>query len=88
MALKDWVKEEGMESPGWYNIKFFKEKGKLTKIVEIILSAGGDDEGSNNPNVEWIVGFYDSLGQPEGKQKTFKNKKLALAYAKSYMRTH
>ena len=79
MATKDWKKDEGMESPGWYNISFTNKKnGK-----EIVLSNSSDKyEGTNHANSQWTVG----LDFPEGEQINFPNKTKALAYAKSYMR--
>lgn len=75
----NWVKNEGWESPSWYNIKFLnKSLGQ-----EIILS---NDDGTPNANEKWFAGIYDSDGQPIGINKEFNSKEEALKWVKNYQK--
>lgn len=81
--VNGWVIDAGYESPGWYNIRIRKEKYPKS---ELILSAAGVHAGEDYDNTEWIFGVYyddDPVSQEE-----FPNKKLALAHAERYMRSH
>jgi hypothetical protein len=90
MALRDWSIHSGWESPGWYNISIIRRAPGKHRVQEIILSAAGDDEGSNNPDVEWIMGLYDEDRQPisGGSTRTFANKAACKRAARIYMRRH
>ncbi len=71
---------KGMESPGWYNIKYYnKINGN-----HIILANCGKHEGTNIANDKWGFGLYkknDDLIL----SKTFPSKAKAMSYAQKYM---
>ena len=86
MALKDWKKDEGWESPAWYNIKF-----NNLKTGEYMITANtGKSEGSPEPNDTWSLSHFTNMDAEtsESKQHNFKSKAKMLEYVKKYMRLH
>lgn len=84
--INKWVIDEGMESPGWFNIVCEKPeaKGKTKTLIACAIMGG---EGTNSLVDPWSLGFYDENRDPI-REKEFENKVSLLSYLKRYMRKH